>query len=83
MDSSKLRGLDHRTATERIVDKHLVKIQRLWLCSKPNWVVAINLQTGDYVLGKTYGEAVDGFRSLYPDSGRFVCRVNGTAAVRV
>jgi hypothetical protein len=39
-------------------------------------IVAINMLNGEYVLGKTIGEAEQDFRAKWPDAPSFICRVN-------
>jgi hypothetical protein len=45
-------------------------------------IVAINMVTGEYVLGRTSGEASDAYRARWPDILMFMCRVDGGPATK-
>ena len=83
MKYSQPRGLDRRTAYERLVDTHLEKIQQELMPEKAKSVVAINLDTGEYVLGKDSGEAAIAFKKRWPQMGYFICRADGTPSGRM
>lgn len=46
-------------------------------------IVAINTETGEYVVGKDFGEACDGFRERWPHGPLYVCQVDGGPALRM
>src|SRR5262249_35090630 len=46
-------------------------------------IVAINLHTGEYVRGKTWGEAERVFRARWREGGSYICRVEGGPAARI
>jgi hypothetical protein len=77
------RGLDHRTATERLIDGYLEKIQDELMPDKAKMVVAIRTTTGEYVLGKDSAEAAAAFHKRWPKDGYFMCRVDGTPSGRM
>ena len=76
-------GVDRRTASERMVDTYLEKIQKELPPEQGKMVVAINTETGEYVLGQDSGKAVAAFHSRWPKSGYFMCRVDGTPSARM
>lgn len=78
-----VRGLDQRTGSERLVDGYLEKIQEELMPEKAKMVVAINLETGEYTLGKDSAEAKAAFQKRWPNGGYFVCRVDGTPSGRM
>lgn len=46
-------------------------------------IVAINMLTGDYTIGKTMKEVMDQFNAQWPGYPSYVCRVDGGPAVRI
>ena len=79
----KTQGLDGRTAYERLIDGYLEKIQGKLMPEKAKMVVAINTETGEYVLGMDSGEAATAFHKRWPKGGYFMCRVDGTPSGRM
>lgn len=78
-----VRGVDRRTDFERLVDSHLEKIQEELMPDKAKKVVAINMETGEYVLGEDSGEAFKAFMKRWPNGGYYMCRVDGTPSGRM
>ena len=76
-------GLDPRTAHERLIDGYLAMIQEEVPAEQSKMVVAINTSTGEYALGEDSREALEAFRKRWPDSGYFMCRVDGTPSGRM
>lgn len=83
MKKHRAHGVDRRTDSERLVDGYLVKIQEELPPEQAKMVVAINLETGAYVLGRDSGEAAAAFHKRWPRSGYFMCRVDGTPSARM
>lgn len=78
-----VRGVDRRTPFERQVDTYLMKIQEELMPEKAKMVVAINMDTGEYVLGEDSGKAWHSFRKRWPGKGFYMCRVDGTPSTRM
>jgi phenylalanine-4-hydroxylase len=70
---------DPNNAPERV----LKRIQRELGPEHDFDVVAINIFTGEYVLGKTYGEVERAFRAKWPEGGSHICRVDGSPAINM
>lgn len=77
------RGVDRRTAHEKKIDERLTKIQDQLMPEHGELVVAINMETGEYALGRDNGEAHKEYMKRWPDGGYFMCRVNGGPAMRM
>lgn len=77
------RGVDRRTDFERLVDGYLEKIQQELMPEKARMVVAINMNTGEYVLGEDSGKAYQAFRRKWPGVFYYMCRVDGSPSVRM
>jgi hypothetical protein len=77
------RASDRRTAYERLIDSHLERIQAEVPPEKSQMVVAINVATGEYVLGKDSGEAAKAYLRRWPNGGFYMCRVDGTPSGRM
>jgi hypothetical protein len=67
---------DPNNAPERV----LKRIQRELGPEHEFDIVAINMHTGEYVLGKTMGEVERAFRVRWPDAASYMCRVDGGPA---
>ena len=78
-----VRGVDRRTDFERLIDGHLEKIQEELMPDKAKMVVAINMGTGEYVLGEDSRAAYEAFHKRWPDGGYYMCRVDGTPSMRM
>jgi hypothetical protein len=76
-------GVDRRTAFDRVIDSYLEKIQEKLMPEKAEMIVAINVQTGEYALGEDFGEAAKAFHKRWPKGAFYMCRVNGTPAIRM
>jgi hypothetical protein len=63
--------------------EYLAGAQKTLLPDHAKEIIVFNAGTGDYVLGATFGEAMDRFRKRWPDEGFFVCRVDGGPAIRM
>lgn len=74
---------EHRTDFDRLVDRHLLKIQEDLMPEKAEMVVAINLDTGEYVLGSDTAQARAGYLERWPEGGYYICRVDGSPAMQV
>lgn len=83
MRNHRLAGVDRRTDFDRLVDSFLEKIQEELLPEKAEMIVAINTETGEYVLGRDAGEASRAFGAKWPKSGFYMCRVDGRPAIRM
>ncbi len=62
--------------------QYLAELQKTLMPEHAAEFVAINMVTGDHVLGKTAHEAVMQHRSRWPDHLFFLCRVNGGPAYK-
>jgi hypothetical protein len=78
-----VRGIDHRTSFDRLIDGYLEKIQEEHMPDKAKMVVAINMETGEYVLGEDSRSASQAFFKRWPQGGYFMCRVDGTPSMRM
>lgn len=58
-------------------ERFLKAIQQELMPEHADAVVAINLETGEYVLGSTPDEADQAFRARWPHTLMFRCRVDG------
>lgn len=72
-----------QTAYERLINSYLAKIQKELEPEQAKMVVAINTQTGEYVLGHDSGEASAAFRRRWPNRGSHICRVDGSPSGRM
>lgn len=61
----------------RRADKFLAAIQKDLLPEHSQEFVAINMETGEYVLAATSEKASDEFERRWPDVLSFQCRVDG------
>jgi len=64
--------VDPRNAPELV----LRRIQADLLSEHESGVVAINMLSGEYVLGKTTREAESAFRAKWPDAPSYMCNLN-------
>ncbi len=75
-----------RSEFDRRSMQYLAKIQKTLMPDHAAEFLAINLAinmvTGEYVLGKTAHEAVARHRSRWPDHLFFLCRVDGGPAYK-
>ena len=46
-------------------------------------IIAINVNTGEFVLGKDVREASEAFDKRWPEGGFYICRVYGSLAIRM
>jgi len=60
----------------------LQRIQEELPEEKAHEVVAINMETGEYVLAKSNAEATEAFWERWPDVLMYVCRVDGGPTVK-
>jgi predicted phosphoribosyltransferase len=67
------RGLEHY---ERNLKRQLE-------LTSPNEFVAIEVESGDYFLGKTMSEAIQAARAAHPEQIPFVVRVGHPAAIEL
>lgn len=66
----------------RRAEEFLKKIQKELMPEHASQFIAINMETGEYVLGDTPGEASDAFWDRWPDILMFKCRVDGGPAYK-
>lgn len=71
------------TPSQRAMKPLLETIQQQLLPEDYDSVLAINTETGEFVLGADYGDAYRKFRERFPNAGRYICRVDGSPALRV
>ncbi len=71
-----------RKEFSRRAREFLHKIQRELLPEKADQVVAINMETGEYVLANTNAEATEAFWDRWPEVLMYVCRVDGGPSVK-
>jgi len=83
MTNNRVAGVNRGTDFDRLVDSFLDKIQEELMPDKAEMIVAINMETGEYVLGRDAGDASRAFRTKWPKSGFYMCRVDGRPAVRM
>ena len=67
----------HRRAME-----FLEKIQLALLKDHPSDVVGINMETGEYVVGKDSDEVFQAYRTRWPNILGYICRVNGEPSTK-
>jgi hypothetical protein len=67
---------------DRRADQILQELQKILLPEHASEVVAINVETGEYVLAATADEASDTFHERWPDQLAFVVRVDGGPVVK-
>lgn len=80
----------HRGKPERLVrdpknrpEFVLRRIQRELTPEQERDIVAINMLTGEYVLGKTLREVEQAFHAKWPGYPSYVCRADGGPAARL
>jgi hypothetical protein len=61
---------------------YLERIQHKLMPDHADEIVAINTDTGEYVLGYDVHQAFAAFRSRWPDSAMYLCKVDGGPAVK-
>ena len=72
-----------RTPSQRAMKPRLEAINEELSPEDHDKVVAINTETGDFVLGVDYGDAYRKFRERFPNAGHHICRVDGSPALRM
>jgi hypothetical protein len=72
-----------RTEFRRRADRFLEKIQQELMPDHAKEIVAINVDTGEYVLGHSFVEATDAYDARWPHDLSFVCRIDGGPALRL
>jgi hypothetical protein len=68
---------------ERKALERLKEIQPLLLPEKANYIVAIEPESGGYVVAKTVAEAAEEFRRRFPDKLYFMVRADGGPVMRL
>jgi hypothetical protein len=68
---------------ERKALERLKEIQPLLLPEKANYIVAIEPESGSYVVAKTVAEAAEEFRRRFPDKLYFMVRADGGPVMRL
>lgn len=75
------RPLSHRSDFDQLVDSRLQKIQDELMPEKADMVVAINLETGEYVLGNDTAQARAAYLQRWKEGGYYICRVDGSPSM--
>lgn len=68
---------------ERKALERLKEIQPLLLPEKANYIVAIEPESGGYVVAKTVAEAAEEFHRRFPDKLYFMVRADGGPVMRL
>jgi hypothetical protein len=68
---------------ERKALERLKEIQPLLLPEKAKYIVAIEPESGGYVVAKTVAEAAEEFRHRFPDKLYFMVRADGGPVMRL
>jgi hypothetical protein len=68
---------------ERKALERLKEIQPLLLPEKAKYIVAIEPESGGYVVAKTVAEAAEEFRRRFPDKLYFMVRADGGPVMRL
>jgi len=63
--------------------EHLRNLQGSLLPQDADKVIAIEVETGEYCLGRSSREAVDALRSRFPDRVAWVARVDGSPVLHL
>jgi hypothetical protein len=71
------------TSFERKALERLKEIQPLLLPEKANYIVAIEPESGGYVVAKTVAEAAEEFHRRFPDKLYFMVRADGGPVMRL
>ncbi len=71
-----------RAELNRRADEYLKRIQQELMPEHASEYIAINLETGEYVLGATPHEVFEDFLERWPNHLMFRCRVDGGPAVK-
>jgi hypothetical protein len=66
-----------RADFNRRADAFLKKIQEKLMPEHADELIAINMETGEYVLSKAREEVISAFLARWPDTLMFLCRVDG------
>ena len=77
------RTVDRRTHFDRKAETFLARVQEEHMPEKAKMVVAINMATGEYVLGEDSGVAYQAFRERWPDGFHYMCCVDGSPSTRM
>ena len=72
-----------RAEFRRRADGFLKEVQEELIPDHAKEIVAINVDTGEYLLGHSFVEATDAFDARWPHALSFVCRVDGGPALRL
>jgi len=67
---------------DRWSDYVLDKIQHALMPEHAKEILAINLESGEYVLGPTSSKASHAFQARWPNKSMYICRVDGGPAVK-
>ena len=76
-------GLEQETDSQKAMAPMLKKIQRRLKPEDADAVLAINTETGEFVLGVDYGDAYRAFRAKFGNVAHYACRVDGSPAIQV
>ena len=74
--------IEQETPCQREMRPMLAKIHEQLAPEDADSIVAINTDTGEFVLGSDYGVAYRAFREKFGDAGRYICRVDGSPAIQ-
>ena len=67
---------------DRRADDFLLKVQQEHMPQGADKIVAINMETGEYVLADSSGQASKKFWARWPDVLFYKCRVDGGPAIQ-
>lgn len=70
------------TEFDRKGEAILKELQKVLLPEHTNEIIAIDVESGDYYLGKTSSEALAAFRQHHPDRVAWMARVDGGPVVK-
>jgi hypothetical protein len=74
--------IEQETPAQREMKPMLEKIHQQIGPEDADSIVAINTDTGEFVLGADYGAAYRAFRDKFGNAGRYICRVDGSPAIQ-
>lgn len=83
VNGKKLRIVESQTPTQRRMRPFLEAIQEQLSPEEYESVLAINTETGEFVLGEDWVDAYRKFRERFPNAGQYICRADGSASIRM
>ena len=82
MKKALIDPMPSRREFERRTAAILAKLQHGLMPEHASEVIAINVETGEYLLASSSGEAWQEFRKRWPGTLGYVCRVDGGPVVK-